>query len=628
MNTILATGLLLSLFASNDVQNGAIRWHDIDQDGRKDALVVSEHGGLRLLLSAADGSFEDATSRWGLDALAGVRGVALSERRELLVLSVADGPRLLRVEEASFVDITAGSGLEGLALLTDARFFDADEDGIEDIEAHGPTGAVTLLRGLGESSYRAHELVGPRPLVVLAPLGGVSAANEGEPDASGAPAETPSTEGAVRGSVGSRRPALAAPNPPRSTHGTVGAIPLRATPVTSPFADGLRDVSSTGIIRADSSPRPGHLLPLGLDFFVDAGGRVGLGTEIPRASVHVLDELQPSMRLASTSSSSYTSKIELATEGDYVKGITLNASPSGLGVMARSADRLGEIGDHGPHLFVAKKEDTRVGIGTGSPVAPLHVAGWARIEPDAGESGLDIALAGETQTIEFLADEGANPGSAIRMYDRDKARTIEIKSFYQTGAALFMSNGSGAETVRLTSGQTGESEFELMKSNGNTGVKIQGSYGGLGRVTTEVLNVTGGSDLAEGFDTTDGSAEPGSVLAIDPHGSGELRLAREPYDRRVAGVVSGAGGIRAGMHMGQAGVLDGDTLVALTGRVYVRCTDENGRIRPGDLLTTSSTPGAAMRATDELRSNGAVLGKAMTPLDGASGLVLVLVNLQ
>ncbi len=60
----------------------------------------------------------------------------------------------------------------------------------------------------------------------------------------------------------------------------------------------------------------------------------------------------------------------------------------------------------------------------------------------------------------------------------------------------------------------------------------------------------------------------------------------------------------------------------------MRCTNENGRIRPGDLLTTSSIPGAAMRSTDALRANGAVLGKAMTRLEGESGLVLVLVNLQ
>ena len=75
----------------------------------------------------------------------------------------------------------------------------------------------------------------------------------------------------------------------------------------------------------------------------------------------------------------------------------------------------------------------------------------------------------------------------------------------------------------------------------------------------------------------------------------------------------------------------GLTAVALTGRVYVRCNAENGPIEPGDLLTTSSTGGVAMRATDPARAFGAVFGKALSRFsaeDGEEGLVLVLVSLQ
>ena len=75
-------------------------------------------------------------------------------------------------------------------------------------------------------------------------------------------------------------------------------------------------------------------------------------------------------------------------------------------------------------------------------------------------------------------------------------------------------------------------------------------------------------------------------------------------------------------------MLGGETPVALTGRVYVRTTLEGGPIVPGDLLTTSSTDGCAMRATDIERSFGAVIGKAMSLRDPESGLVLVLVGLQ
>ena len=68
--------------------------------------------------------------------------------------------------------------------------------------------------------------------------------------------------------------------------------------------------------------------------------------------------------------------------------------------------------------------------------------------------------------------------------------------------------------------------------------------------------------------------------------------------------------------------------VALTGRVYVLADASNGAIHPGDLLTTSRTPGHAMKVTDHTRGQGAILGKAMTGLSKGKGMVLVLVTLQ
>ena len=81
--------------------------------------------------------------------------------------------------------------------------------------------------------------------------------------------------------------------------------------------------------------------------------------------------------------------------------------------------------------------------------------------------------------------------------------------------------------------------------------------------------------------------------------------------------------------MGQAGsVADGEHPVALSGRVYCWADASGGAIEPGDLLTTSATPGHAMKVTDHARAQGAIIGKAMTSLDRGTGLVLVLVSLQ
>ncbi len=154
-----------------------------------------------------------------------------------------------------------------------------------------------------------------------------------------------------------------------------------------------------------------------------------------------------------------------------------------------------------------------------------------------------------------------------------------------------------------------------------------------GATRTNVIHIMGGADLAERFDVAtieDIVSEPGMVVCIDPRNPGKLIPSTRAYDRTVAGVISGANGINSGMIMGQEGTeADGSLPVALTGRVYVMVDAHDGAIEPGDLLTTSDTPGHAMKALDRDRRDGAVIGKAMTHLsEGERGLVLVLVSLQ
>jgi hypothetical protein len=149
-----------------------------------------------------------------------------------------------------------------------------------------------------------------------------------------------------------------------------------------------------------------------------------------------------------------------------------------------------------------------------------------------------------------------------------------------------------------------------------------------GKAFVRSLEILGGADIVEGFDTGEHALEPGTVVVIDETHPGELRSSSRAYDTRVAGVVSGAGGIAPGLRLGQEGIMDGETPVAMSGRVYVRCSAEGGPIRPGDLLTTAARSGHAMRAGATADSHGAILGKAMGSLDHGTGLVLALVNLQ
>lgn len=150
---------------------------------------------------------------------------------------------------------------------------------------------------------------------------------------------------------------------------------------------------------------------------------------------------------------------------------------------------------------------------------------------------------------------------------------------------------------------------------------------GAGLVKVKTLQILGGADLAERFEVA-GEPEPGTVLTIDPSESGRLRTSDEAYSRRVAGVVSGANALNAGVVLSADGQIEGTAAVALTGRVWVKCDAGSAPIAAGDLLTTAARAGHAMKAADHGRSQGAVLGKAMTSLASGTGMVLVLVSLQ
>jgi hypothetical protein len=169
----------------------------------------------------------------------------------------------------------------------------------------------------------------------------------------------------------------------------------------------------------------------------------------------------------------------------------------------------------------------------------------------------------------------------------------------------------------------------LTVTNGPT--VLGGNLTVAGTATVGILTVTGGADIAEPFVVAGlTEVEAGMVVSIDPEHTGQLRVADQPYDHAVAGIISGANGINTGMSLSQPGTIaSGSNLVALTGRVWA-LVDANvgGAIQPGDLLTTSATPGHAMKASHYERRQGAILGKAMSSLNEGTGHVLVLVSLQ
>src|SRR5258708_4827660 len=139
-----------------------------------------------------------------------------------------------------------------------------------------------------------------------------------------------------------------------------------------------------------------------------------------------------------------------------------------------------------------------------------------------------------------------------------------------------------------------------------------------------------GADFAESV-AVKGSAEhyaPGDLLVIDPSGERRLSLSQAPYSTLVAGIYSTQPGVVASTHRVDEALPNNEVPLAVVGIVPCKVTSENGPVVAGDLLVTSSTSGYAMKGTDRGRMLGAVVGKALQPLEKGTGIIQVLVTLQ
>jgi hypothetical protein len=135
------------------------------------------------------------------------------------------------------------------------------------------------------------------------------------------------------------------------------------------------------------------------------------------------------------------------------------------------------------------------------------------------------------------------------------------------------------------------------------------------------------ADCAEDFDISGNEQiESGMVMVIDPEG--RLQQSHQAYDKRVAGVISGAGCYKPGIILDKQAAQCNRMPVALLGKVYCKVDAQYSPIDVGDLLTTSPTPGHAMKADDPLKAFGAVIGKALRPLKEGQELIPILIALQ
>jgi len=126
-------------------------------------------------------------------------------------------------------------------------------------------------------------------------------------------------------------------------------------------------------------------------------------------------------------------------------------------------------------------------------------------------------------------------------------------------------------------------------------------------------------DLAENLGGSE-SLEAGDVVVVDDNGRNQLKKCASAYDTRVAGVISSNPTLLVGT------LVTSGYPLALAGVVPCKVTAENGAIHPGDMLTTSSVSGHAMKATDI--KTGTIIGKALEGLTGGTGKIQILVGLK
>jgi hypothetical protein len=245
------------------------------------------------------------------------------------------------------------------------------------------------------------------------------------------------------------------------------------------------------------------------------------------------------------------------------------------------------------------------------------VQGWSQSSQNAGVSARNTAggygVWAQAKTAGYFEGDGNFAIQAVCASDVD---AINVTSGSAHHAAVSATNNGGGFGVWANS-----PNGTALYGQG----KVAGHFQGDVEVTGDIRLT--GADCAEHFDVIDVSTcDPGTVMVIDD--TGALTPSCQEYDRRVAGVVSGAGNLRPGLLLDQQAESNGRRPIALVGKVYCKADATYGPIEIGDLLTTSATPGHASRVTCPEKAFGAVIGKALLPLSEGRGLIPILIALQ
>jgi hypothetical protein len=280
---------------------------------------------------------------------------------------------------------------------------------------------------------------------------------------------------------------------------------------------------------------------------------------------------------------------------------------------------------------------SNVGIGTTAPYGPLDVKG-PTVDFIVSGRNLDPAVnypltflqnsgsllegwnrsSGNGET-DFIANRGLGGTGGFNFYDYTNAGALNpLVAIQGTGNVGIGTTVPGAKlevdgNLKLTSGSGASLTFAdgTVQSTAYTGVTCGGDY-------AESVDVTGSRT----------QYEPGDVLVLDTENAGRVLKSAEAYSTAVSGIYSTKPGVVGRRQTSDPKTTKTEVPMAMVGVVPTKVSAENGAIKVGDLLVSSTTSGYAMKGTDRGRMLGAVIGKAMGNLNAGMGVIEVLVTLQ
>ncbi|MCJ7934124.1 MAG: collagen-like protein [Chryseobacterium sp.] len=264
-----------------------------------------------------------------------------------------------------------------------------------------------------------------------------------------------------------------------------------------------------------------------------------------------------------------------------------------------------------------------ISSGTGGFAGLFHASNPAGNSPaliaiaDGNGNGITANASNTGDGVETTAD---GSGSAIYAW---------VPNFGTGRAARFVNYNTANTNPPLTAETRSTGSIAIFRSGNPTAVNVA-RIDNTGKGFFNGGTQNSGADVAEAFDVEGNISEyeSGDILVISTHSDRTVEKSSKPYSNLVAGVYA----TKPGVLLTEEHIdtdISGKVPMGVIGVIPTKVCLENGKIKRGDLLVTSSIPGVAMKANLKKVKIGQVIGKSLQDYDQKeTGKIQVLVNIK